>query len=148
MLIGNVNGVYKSGLKCSFFRLKNFFWHGPFLTSLLNLLQYCFCFMFWFLSLEACGILPPQPGIKSSALEGEVLTTGPPGKSLNCSFTFPTDLKFFKIKVGSKKKAKYRSLAIHMQSRQNALETYHMMGKKVLRTLFSSSNLKIGNQSY
>ena len=24
-----------------------FFWHGPFLKSLLNLLQYCFCFMCW-----------------------------------------------------------------------------------------------------
>ena len=24
------------------------FWCGPFLKSLLNLLQYCFCFMFWF----------------------------------------------------------------------------------------------------
>ena len=31
----------------------------------------------------ACGILVPQPGIepKSPALEGEFLTTGPPGKS-------------------------------------------------------------------
>ena len=26
-----------------------FFWDGPFVKSLLNLLQYCFCFMFWFL---------------------------------------------------------------------------------------------------
>ena len=34
---------------------------------------------FWFFDLEACGILPPQPGIKSitSALDGEVLTTVP-----------------------------------------------------------------------
>ena len=32
---------------------------------------------------EACGILAPWPGIKLTlpALEGEVLTTGPPGKS-------------------------------------------------------------------
>ena len=28
--------------------LKIFFWCGPFLKSLLNLLQYCFCFMLWF----------------------------------------------------------------------------------------------------
>ena len=90
----------------------------------------------------------PQPGIKPSALEGKLLTPGPPGKSLNCSFTFPTDLKFLKIKVGSKKKAKYRSVAIHMQSSQNASETYHVMGKKVLRPLFCSSNLKIGDQTY
>ena len=32
---------------------------------------------------EAGGILPPQPGLEPAppALEGEVLTTGPPGKS-------------------------------------------------------------------
>ena len=66
------------------FVFKIFFWCGPFLKSLLNLLQYCFCFMFWFFGCEACGILAPQPGIKLTppALEGEVLTTGPPGKSL------------------------------------------------------------------
>ena len=38
--------------------------------------------MFWFF--EVCGILVPQPGIKPATpgLEGEVLTTGLPGKSL------------------------------------------------------------------
>ena len=37
-----------------------------------------------FFDLEACGILTPQPGIEPtpSALEGEVLTTGPSGKTL------------------------------------------------------------------
>ena len=56
---------------------------GPFLKSLLNFLQYCFCFMLWLLGLEACGILAPYPGIEPTppALEGRVLTTGPPGKS-------------------------------------------------------------------
>ena len=40
--------------------------------------------MFWVFGLEACGILAPRPGIEPSppALEGEVLTTVPPGKSL------------------------------------------------------------------
>ena len=59
-----------------------FFWCGLFLKSLLNLLQYCFCFMFWFFGPKARGILPPRPGIELTppALEGEVLTTGPPGK--------------------------------------------------------------------
>ena len=40
--------------------------------------------MFWFFGRKACGILAPRPGIKPSrpALEGNVLTTGPPGKSL------------------------------------------------------------------
>ena len=53
------------------------------LKSLLNLLQYSFCFMFWFFGCEACGILAPWPGIEPAlpVLEGEVLTTGPPGKS-------------------------------------------------------------------
>ena len=50
---------------------------------LLNLLQYCFCFMFWFFGPEACGILAPRPGVKPTppALEGQILTIGPPGKS-------------------------------------------------------------------
>ena len=40
--------------------------------------------MFCFFGCEACGILAPGPGIEPAppALEGEVLTTGPPGKSL------------------------------------------------------------------
>ena len=39
--------------------------------------------MFWFFGQEACGILASRPGIEPAppALEGEVLTTGPPGKS-------------------------------------------------------------------
>ena len=38
--------------------------------------------MFWFFGLEACGILAFRPGIEPTtlALEGEVLTYGPPGK--------------------------------------------------------------------
>ena len=41
--------------------------------------------MFWCFGPKACGILAPQPGIKPSpsAVKGEVLTTGPPGKSLS-----------------------------------------------------------------
>ena len=40
--------------------------------------------MFWFFGQEACGILIPQPGLEpeARALEGQVLTTRPPGKSL------------------------------------------------------------------
>ena len=39
--------------------------------------------MFWFYDPEACGILASWPGIEltAPALEGEVLTTWPPGKS-------------------------------------------------------------------
>ena len=38
--------------------------------------------MFWFFGPEARGISAPQPGTElvSLALEGEVLTIGPPGK--------------------------------------------------------------------
>ena len=56
---------------------------GPFIKSILNLLQYCFGFTFWTFGLEACGILTLCPGIEPalSVLEGGVLTTGPPGKS-------------------------------------------------------------------
>ena len=66
----------------AFFFLR-FFWCGPFLKSLLILLQSCFCFMFCFFGHEACGILAPWPVIEPAppALEGEVLTTGPPGKT-------------------------------------------------------------------
>ena len=52
--------------------------------SLLSLLPCCFSFTFWSFDHEAYGILAPQLWIKptSPALEGDVLTTGPPGKSL------------------------------------------------------------------
>ena len=45
-----------------------------------------FCFFGW----EACGILAPQPGIEPAppALEGEVLTTGLPGKSPKLFYLF------------------------------------------------------------
>ena len=57
----------------------------------MNLLQYCFCFMFFvffFFGQEACGILALWPRIEPehSALEGEVLTTRPLGKSLSLGF--------------------------------------------------------------
>ena len=44
--------------------------------------------MFWFFGHEACGVLASQPGIKPAppALEGKVLTTGPPGKFLGSLF--------------------------------------------------------------
>ena len=41
--------------------------------------------MFWLFGHEACGISAPQEGIEPSlpALEGEISTTGPPGKPEN-----------------------------------------------------------------
>ena len=66
-------------------------WTIFFFKSLLNLLQYCFCFMFWFFGTMACGILVPEPEIQpvSPAMAGGVLTTGLPGKSL-CSICLNT----------------------------------------------------------
>ena len=39
--------------------------------------------MFWFFALKVCRIFTPSPGIKPAppALESDVLTAGPPGKS-------------------------------------------------------------------
>ena len=53
--------------------------------SLLNVLQYYFCFMFRFFGREACSILTPQPGIEPTPpeLEGEILITRPPGEVSN-----------------------------------------------------------------
>ena len=70
-----------------------------FLKSLLNLLQYCLCFVFSVT--RQCRILTPWQGIKPTppALEGEVLTTGQLGKS--------PDVTFFKIK--KKKRPKKQS---------------------------------------
>ena len=44
--------------------------------------------MFWLFGRKACGILTPLLGIKPAppALEGEVFTTGPLGKSLPAHF--------------------------------------------------------------
>ena len=70
-------------------RVKTFFFgYRPFLKSLLNLLQYCLCFILCLFGCEACGILASLPGIESAhpTLEGDVLTTGSPRKSLKLLF--------------------------------------------------------------
>ena len=45
--------------------------------------------MFWIFGPKACGISAPQPRIEPAllALGGEILTTGPPGKSLHIYFS-------------------------------------------------------------
>ena len=50
----------------------------------MDLLKYCSCFFFFFFGCMACGILVPQPGMEPAphALEGKILTAGPPRKSL------------------------------------------------------------------
>ena len=53
--------------------------------------------MFWSFGHEACGVLASWPGIEPSpsALEGEVLTTGPPGKSPQAFDWSPLCIPFF-----------------------------------------------------
>ena len=84
------------------FFFKFFLMWTIFKKSLLNVLQYCFCFMFCFFGHEACGVLAPWPGIEPTppALEGKVLTTGPPGKR-------PTDV----IKLGILRWGSYLGLS-------------------------------------
>ena len=43
-------------------------------------------FMFRVFGQEACGLLAAQPRIKPAPIASEVLTTGPPGKSLISGF--------------------------------------------------------------
>ena len=59
--------------------------------------------MFWFFGREACGILTPRPRMEttSTAMESEVLTTGPQGKSQDCldiNFTYKI-IKESKLKI-------------------------------------------------
>ena len=75
-----------------------FFWCGPFLKSLLNLLRYCFSLFFFYdvLAFWLRGMwefsfmtrdwtaIPPQP----AALEAKVLATEPPGLTPPCFFLY------------------------------------------------------------
>ena len=73
-------------IKHPFFKI--FFLSVPLFKSLLlNVLQYYFCFMFWFFGQETCGFLAFRSGTEPTvpALEGEVFTTRQTGRSLNIS---------------------------------------------------------------
>ena len=59
--------------------------------SLLNLLQYCFYFVFWFYGHEECGILAPWPGIEPE-LKDEIFTPGPPEMSQEASWLLRTNV--------------------------------------------------------
>ena len=79
-----------------------------FKKSLLSLLQSCLCFTFQFFGHKACGILTPQPGTQAAApaLEGEVLTTSPPGKSQQMSKSY------LSVKSANKPDEKSRTFVI------------------------------------
>ena len=73
-----------------FFLFERFFFFfdvDHFLKSFLNLLQHCFCLIFWFSGFKVCEILAPRSVFQAAppALKGEVLTTRPPRKSQECS---------------------------------------------------------------
>ena len=56
-----------------YFNFLDFFWCGPFLKSLLTLLQYCFCFMFWvFLAARHVGSYLPDQGANPHPLHWKV----------------------------------------------------------------------------
>ena len=59
-------------------------------TGFVIVLLLFYVLFFFFFGCETCGILTPRPGIEStpSTLEGEVLSTGPPGKSDYCYFSY------------------------------------------------------------
>ena len=67
------------------------------LKSLLNVLQYCFCLLFWFFGREVCGVLAVWPGIEPEphALKDEVLTTGLPGKPHFVAYFLPNSSSLF-----------------------------------------------------
>lgn len=81
--------VCRSLLNCLvqeyFFRI---FWCGSFLKSVLDLSQYCFCFMVWVFWLWGMWDLSPWPGTEPAlpALEGTVLITGVQEKSYRYIF--------------------------------------------------------------
>ena len=74
----------------TYFILDFYFWCGRFLKSLLNLLQYWFCFTFWFFGHMARGILTSWSGMEPElhAFEGEVLIPGLSGESQEEPFRF------------------------------------------------------------
>ena len=69
-----------------------------------NLFPYCFYFMFRFFGPKVGRLLAPQPGIKPTPyeMEGEVLTAGLPGKSLDLCLILDqgTGNEFMMLKTG------------------------------------------------
>ena len=53
-----LNSIIKKTHKTPFFDVGHFQ-----MNLLLNLLQYCFCFIFWFCGPEACGFYLPNQGL-------------------------------------------------------------------------------------
>ena len=88
-------------LCCLSFFKKDLFDVDHFLKSLLNLLQYYFCFMFFvfyfFFKPQVCEILVPQIEPAVPSLQSEILTTGLPGKSQKLYFLKVVNIRFWKL---------------------------------------------------
>ena len=71
--------------KSLIFFFEDFLKYEPFLKSLLNELQYGFCFVFWvFMAMSHVRSWLPKP--ITPVLENKMSTTGPPGKSQEIYF--------------------------------------------------------------
>ena len=96
----HISESHKQNLSVSpltFFRVLFFFFFWMwtiFQVFIEGLLQYCFCFMFWFVGYEVSGLLALQPRIELTppALEGEILPAGLPGKSIQPLLMMISDL--------------------------------------------------------
>ena len=82
--------------------LKNFFLMWTIFKVFIEFVTILLMFCFGFFGCEACGILAPWPGNEPAplALEGEVSTTGPPGKSLQEIHFGLKDTNRLKVKNG------------------------------------------------
>ena len=115
MIISRFNHVVASGIISFFFFFQDIFWHGPFLKSLLNLLQFGFL---------AMRHVAPRPGLEHTnpILGGRVLTTGSPGKFLFHSFLWLSSTPLCKCTSSS--------LSIHLL-RDLYKVTFHEMDIKI-----------------
>ena len=117
-------------VKAFFFKLKNFFDMNHFLKRLywiVTVLLRSYVLLFFF-SHQTCGILIARPGIEPTppALQGEILMTGPPGKSL-------LSVKAFCLKAT----ATIRDMKHHKKG-HIALQTLNFPGKKLITLSVSS----------
>ena len=64
--------------------LKDFFWCESFLKSLLNLLQYCFCYVFLYLAMRHMGSQLPNQGLNLQPLHWKVKS-----QTLDCYRSLP-----------------------------------------------------------
>ena len=113
-------------------------------------LRYCFCFMFWFSGLEACGTLAAQPGIEPTppALGGKVFTTGLPWWQTICLQCRRYRRRGFDPWVGKIPwRRKWLPTAVFLPGEfhgQRSLEGYHPWGCKRVGHKWSTNTFTTG----